>query len=56
MSVDKYVKFISEQQKSMVNAGFANQINEAANKAYHVVRHGDDGANDGKTVAIHDTL
>ena len=28
MSVDKYVKFISEQQKSMVNAGFANEINE----------------------------
>ena len=28
MSVDKYVKFISEQQKSMVNAGFTNQINE----------------------------
>jgi hypothetical protein len=29
MSIDNYVKFISEQQKSMVNAGLAaNQINE----------------------------
>lgn len=26
MSVDKYVKFISEQQKSMVNAGFTQEI------------------------------
>ena len=26
MSVDKYVKFISEQQKSMVNAGFAEAV------------------------------
>jgi hypothetical protein len=28
MSTDKYAKFISEQQKSMVNAGLANPINE----------------------------
>jgi hypothetical protein len=28
MSVDKYAKFISEQQKSMVNAGLANPIKE----------------------------
>jgi len=28
MSVDKYVKFISEQQKSMVNAGFTDPVNE----------------------------
>ena len=26
MSVDKYAKFISEQQKSMVNAGFTQEI------------------------------
>jgi hypothetical protein len=29
MSVDKYVKFISEQQKSMVNAGLANPVDVA---------------------------
>lgn len=28
MSIDKYAKFISEQQKSMINAGLANPINE----------------------------
>jgi len=29
MSIDNYVKFISEQQKSMVNAGLANPVDAA---------------------------
>ena len=43
MSVDKYVKFISEQQKSMVNAGLA-EAHDHVTKTF--TNHEDHGAVD----------